>query len=580
LPLIHAQGLLAVLLVAACERNTVAPDVSTEQLVGRAVALDVDLDRNTVTQASPSPSASVMPGLSYALLGHNEVTTTITNVTRSNLSGPYRVRIRFDLALTNNLEGADLVPATFPEPPVQQVVAFPFATEPSSWWGGRVRATGDWNGTGQPGSGSPWNFFNNFRNCWGSTPPSDCYRWEAYGEVLPAGATTPPRTVGFDIDPSVRTFRVYVVVAADVRERPLPAGTGGIAGTVSSAELGPLAGVQVAAGGQTATTGSTGLFTISGLAPGDVAVTLSGLPAACAVPEPTTVTVVVGQVTAVTLSAACGPTGPTMAAEVIAATSLQDGNAELYVLDPDGTNPRRLTNTTDAELFPAVSPDARRVAFIRRTGTGTSAQERLVVIDVDGANEQPLTDLLYDASNPTWSPDGQRIAFTCTLPAAWGNELCVVNADGSDLHIVLDSGGQSFIALYPDWDPTRDRIGHVPESVANPDGSFAFIASSGAAMGGVTTGQSFAISPAWSPDGTRLAFARITADGDIFVADAATGAAVNLTNSAGMENSPTWTRDGASVVYELAGNLYRLSASGGAPVQLTVNGLYANPHMR
>jgi TolB protein len=202
------------------------------------------------------------------------------------------------------------------------------------------------------------------------------------------------------------------------------------------------------------------------------------------------------------------------------------------------------------------------------------------VIDVDGANEQPLTDLLYDASNPTWSPDGQRIAFTCTLPAAWGNELCVVNADGSDLHIVLDSGGQSFIALYPDWDPTRDRIGHVPESVANPDGSFAFIASSGAAMGGVTTGQSFAISPAWSPDGIRLAFARITADGDIFVADAATGAAVNLTNSAGMENSPTWTRDGASVVYELAGNLYRLSASGGAPVQLTVNGLYANPHMR
>jgi hypothetical protein len=580
LPLIRVQGLLAILLVGACERNSVAPDVSTEQLVGRAVALDVDLDNNTVTQVSGSGlSANVAPGLSAALLGHNEVTTTITNVTRSNLSGPYRVRIRFDLALTNNLQGADLVPATFPEPPVQQVVAFPFATEPSSWWGGRVRATGDWNGTGQPGSGAPWNFFNNDRHCWGSTPPSDCYRWEAYGEVLPAGATTPARTVGFDIDPTVRTFRVYVVVAADVRERPLPAGTGAIAGTVSSPDLGPLANVQVAAGGQTATTGSTGLFAISGLAPGDVSVTLSNLPAGCTAPA-TVASVAAGQVTALTLTVACAPTGPTMGAEVIAATSLQDGNAELYVLDADGTNPRRLTQTTEAELAPAVSPDARRIAFIRRTGTGVNAQERLLVIDVEGTNERPLTDLLYEAANPTWSADGQHIAFTCTLPGAWGNELCVINADGTDLHIVLDGDGLSFVALYPDWDPTRDRIGHVPESVANPDGSFAFVASNGAAMGSVTTGQSFAIAPAWSPDGTKLAFARITADGDIFVADAGTGAAVNLTNSAGMENSPTWTRDGSGIVYELAGNLYRVSASGGAPVPLTVNGLYANPHMR
>jgi Tol biopolymer transport system component len=265
---------------------------------------------------------------------------------------------------------------------------------------------------------------------------------------------------------------------------------------------------------------------------------------------------------------------------VIAATSLQDGNQELYVLDPDGTNPRRLTTTAEAELFPAVSPDARRVAFIRRFGTGASAQERLVVIDVDGNNEQLLTDLLYDAANPTWSPDGQHIAFTCTLPGAWGNELCIVNADGSDLHIVLDQGGFSFVALYPDWDPTSDRIGHVPNSAANPAGEFAYVASNGAALGGVTTGLAFAISPAWSPDGAKLAFSLIAADGDVMVADAATGAVVNLTNSAGMENSPTWTRDGTGLVYELAGNLYRVSASGGVPQQLTANGLYANPHMR
>ncbi len=566
--------LAAVVFVAACERNTVEPDVPND-LRGRAVALDVDLDNNTVTQVSPG-SMSVSSGVSYALLGHNEVTTIITNVTRSNLTSPHRSRIRFDLALKNNLHGADLVAATFPDPPVGQVVAFPFSTEPSSWWGSKVRATGEWNGTGQAGSGQPWNFFNNDHHCWSSAPPSDCYRWEAYGEVLPAGATTPARQVGFDVDPNVRQFRVYVVVAADIRERPLPAGTGAIAGTVTSPELGALAGVQVHAGGQSATTGSTGLYAISGLTPGAVSVTVSNLPAGCATPGVTNATVVSEQVTIVTISVACAPqTAP----ERIAVTSIQDGNQELYVLDANGANGLRLTTTPESELFPALSPDARRVAFIRRTGTGASATERLYLIDIESRVELPLTEQLFDASNPTWSPNGQHVAFTCSLEGQMGDELCVVNVDGSNLHVVQDGAGFTFLALYPDWDPTSDRISHVAD-FSNPDGFFAFVASSGNGLGGVTTGQELAIAPAWSPDGNRIAFARFVQDGNIFIADAATGASTPLTTGLGMKNSPTWSRDGSSVLYEQGGNLYRVSASGGVPQQLTTGGVFFNPHSR
>ena len=565
-------SLLAVLFLAACERNLAEPDVPND-LRGRAVALDVDLDNNTVTQVSPG-SMSVSSGASFALLGHNEVTTIITNVTRSNLTYPHRARIRFDLALKNNLHGADLVAATFPDPPVGQVVAFPFSTEPSSWWGSKVKATGEWNGTGQPGSGQPWNFFNNDHHCWSSAPPSDCYRWEAYGEVLPAGATTPARQVGFDVDPSVRQFRVYVVVAADIRERPIPAGTGAIAGTVTSPELGALANVQVSAGGQSATTGSTGLYAISGLTPGAVSVTVSGLPGGCTAPAPVSATVVSEQVSIVSISVTCiAQTAP----ERIAVTSIQDGNQELYVLDANGANGVRLTTTTEPELFPALSPDARRVAFIRRFGSGPSAQERLYIIDVDGSNEQPLTAPLFDASHPTWSADGQRLAFTCALTT--DNELCIVNIDGTDLHPLLDAEGFSVFALYPDWDPTSDRIGHVADP-SNPDGFFAFIASTGNGLGGVTTGQELAFAPAWSPDGNRIAFAEAVADGNIYVADAATGASTPLTTGLGMKASPTWTRDGSAVVYEQGGNLYRVSVAGGMPQQLTITGVYSNPHSR
>jgi TolB protein len=156
-----------------------------------------------------------------------------------------------------------------------------------------------------------------------------------------------------------------------------------------------------------------------------------------------------------------------------------------------------------------------------------------------------------------------------------------MNADGSNLHIVLDENGYSFIALSPDWDPTQDRIAYVPFSMANPDGMFAFVTSGGVSGGDVTFGLDAATGPAWSPDGSHIAFSRIVADGDIYVVDAAGGTPVNVTNNGpGAKNNPTWTRDGTSIVYEKLGDLYRVSAAGGTPVRLTTGGVYFTPHIR
>jgi hypothetical protein len=132
--------------------------------------------------------------------------------------------VRFDLALTNRLLNSELVPSTFPLPPsgVNQVVAFAFATDPAGLFGLKVLASTDWNGTGASGSGAPHNFFND-AICIVLTPPGDCFRWEAFGSTVSPGATTAARRVGFDVDPSVAAFTVYIVVAADVRERAAPA---------------------------------------------------------------------------------------------------------------------------------------------------------------------------------------------------------------------------------------------------------------------------------------------------------------------------------------------------------------------
>ena len=119
----------------ACESDgtdPAAPASPPSELKALALAIDVDLAAGSATVRPPEQLVQSGGGPSFALFGRNEVSAAVSNVTRSRISEftPSRVRVRFDLSLTNKLLNSDLVPSTFPTAPVAQVVAFPFGTEP------------------------------------------------------------------------------------------------------------------------------------------------------------------------------------------------------------------------------------------------------------------------------------------------------------------------------------------------------------------------------------------------------------------------------------------------------------------
>ncbi|WP_433264578.1 prolyl oligopeptidase family serine peptidase [Actinosynnema sp. CS-041913] len=134
--------------------------------------------------------------------------------------------------------------------------------------------------------------------------------------------------------------------------------------------------------------------------------------------------------------------------------------------------PRRLTRgRTDAA--PRFSPDGRTIAFLR--------EGQVWLLPVDGGEPEQATDLPLGAGVPVWSPDGGRIAFAALVD---GNPDGAPVATTRRLH-KLDglgrlggTGSQLFVLDLADRSVTR-----------------------------VTSGPAFAGSPAWSPDGTRLAFA-------------------------------------------------------------------------
>ena len=114
--------------------------------------------------------------------------------------------------------------------------------------------------------------------------------------------------------------------------------------------------------------------------------------------------------------------------------SERDGGEEIYVLDSDGSTPRRLT--TDGGRSPSWSPDGQHIAFeSSRDGDG-----EIYVMGSDGSNLRNLTHNSARDGYPTWSPDGRHIAFVSSRDGNIGNpnrvsftdEIYVMGSDGSN----------------------------------------------------------------------------------------------------------------------------------------------------
>jgi TolB protein len=278
--------------------------------------------------------------------------------------------------------------------------------------------------------------------------------------------------------------------------------------------------------------------------------------------------------------------------------------SQIYLMDGDGSNVRRLTENGHMDNFPALSPDGRRIVFEsnrlhkEREPVNTA---HLFLMNADGSVQTPLV----RGNSATWSPDGKRIAFHASASGAGRlvSGLPGAAAADSDIFILhvddfLKRGARpknitnnpSAVDDDPDWSPDGRRIAFTSHAATDDHNNA--VTTEVYVLGPEGKGRPLRLTdnaeeeraPSWSPDGRRIVYCCRKGDPEreggprtfeICVMNADGTGQRRLTNNTIGDLTPTWSPDGSKIVFHrrVGGRgqfqLFMINANGTGERQLT-----------
>lgn len=326
-------------------------------------------------------------------------------------------------------------------------------------------------------------------------------------------------------------------------------------------------------GANTEVIGANDSMTVS-VAAGQYDVELTGLADNCAVigENPVRATVPEEGRARVRFNVSCPPYYD----HIVFNSSREDGYSNIFVMDSDGSRPTNLTPVhtlpINGEPYPSWSPNATEIAYAGDSGVN--------ILNTADMSLRRITSPGRVASCD-WSPDGTRIVHDSGLDCPEGGctDIYTVNSDGTD-PVNLTPGPDT--GFDPAWSPDGSQIAFVRQGeiwVMDADGSNPARLTD--LMASVPTAYWWpAYEPAWSPDGDRIAFVGPVeqAETAIWVMDSDGSNLTRLTTDLlGYQAwRPTWSPDGSRIAYWALNpndgycyQLWVMDADGSNPTNIT-----------
>jgi TolB protein len=243
---------------------------------------------------------------------------------------------------------------------------------------------------------------------------------------------------------------------------------------------------------------------------------------------------------------------PAVSAGEIAFVSSRDDSSQVYVMNSDGTNERRVTSLTGGGLNPFWSPTGDKIVFT----SWRDVYNELYIVNSDGTGEAALTTSANSWNDyPAWSPDGSKIAFVSYRTGK--AQIYTMNADGSSQTRLTyattpyNTGTLTFEA--PSWSPDGNFIVcetswfHIGGGIDDAGGLYLFSVSDGTYTQLTHSGDDH--DAVWSPDGSKIAFWRTSSGstdyGDIYVMNSDGSNQTRLAQGV----NPSWSPDGSQIAF-------------------------------
>jgi TolB protein len=258
----------------------------------------------------------------------------------------------------------------------------------------------------------------------------------------------------------------------------------------------------------------------------------------------------------------------------IAFVSTRDGTKEVYIMDYDGANQRRITFHKTLTLMPAWAPDNERIAYtsfirgtsdlflVNRRGGGRIRLDTRVnlnsspafapsghdiafvgsvrgnpdiyVIGDDGSNIRRLTSMNSIESTPSWSPNGRQIAFTSSRNGT--PQIYVMDAEGSNIRRISFDGDWNDDAV---WSPNGELLAYT----SRERGRFQLrIMDMIRQQSWIIAGEGSNEQPSWSPDGKSIVFMSNRSGGWQLYRVRADGSDLTQLTFTAENSAPDWSR--------------------------------------